>query len=200
MVTETLERWGDDVGDELANWYVPWARVLDACRGDLDRLRAPAERAAEPPAPDGWDRTEQARKDFEAKLQTASPALGQTRAEEPPSAEVPWLASDLPATYLLAESPEKLGPTVPSDAALHRFQGRLAAAGGLLLLTGLIGWVARPPAGRLWAARWWPVVGVGLGLFWWLCLHPSILGWLMVALSLGGAWRQSPVLRRPPSG
>jgi len=48
--------------------------------------------------------------------------------------------------------------------------------------------------------RWPALFGVALGLAWWLWLWPSLLGWIIVLVSLGGAmfsaWRRSA----PPPG
>jgi hypothetical protein len=71
---------------------------------------------------------------------------------------------------------------------------RLGAAVGLALLSGLLFLLFRSP---WWQAldRWRYVAGAACGLAWWLWLSPSVLGLLIVALSLVAALRD----RRPQS-
>jgi hypothetical protein len=40
-----------------------------------------------------------------------------------------------------------------------------------------------------WIIQWFFVFGLLIGIFWWLCLTPSIVGWLFVVVSVLGAIR-----------
>lgn len=51
----------------------------------------------------------------------------------------------------------------------------------------------------LWWQRWPTAVGVLIGLAWWLLAWPSLLGWLIVAVSLWGAVRVPFVTQRAPA-
>ncbi len=69
--------------------------------------------------------------------------------------------------------------------AWHHLWGAclLAAVGSL------VGYGLRKASVTAWLRQWPCVLGVLLGLVWWLLASPSLLGWAIVATSLWAAWR-----------
>ncbi len=61
----------------------------------------------------------------------------------------------------------------------------LAAAGWGLLVAGA--WALGRTRRAQWLTKWPHAAGVVVGLAWWLWLSPSVLGWLIVAVSLAAA-------------
>jgi hypothetical protein len=79
------------------------------------------------------------------------------------------------------------------------YASRGLVALSLCALAGLMLLLRRSDA--LWssAERWPHLIGVAIGIVWWLCLVPSIIGWLIVAVCLLGAllpaWGKQHVFR-----
>jgi len=66
--------------------------------------------------------------------------------------------------------------------------GRLVAGLAVVAFAGLVAFGARRKAIGAWGRRWPICVGIGIGLFWWLFLKPSLLGLALIALVL---WAQA---------
>ena len=77
---------------------------------------------------------------------------------------------------------------------------RIAAAIGLIILTVVAVWGARVRSLWQMAGRWPHAIATVVGLAWWLWMRPSVLGWVIMLVSLGGwllAWQRR---RRPELG
>ena len=66
---------------------------------------------------------------------------------------------------------------------------RLTAAVGLLAAALVLYLVASRGQVGEWLARWPHACGVAVGIAWWLFLAPSVLGLVLVAVSVLGAFR-----------
>ncbi len=66
----------------------------------------------------------------------------------------------------------------------------------IVLVFGLIVFGLRRGTLTEWSKRWPAAIGVAVGLFWWLWLSPSILGWVIVLVSLIAGilprWKMAP--------
>ncbi len=185
---------------ELADWYLPWARERAATVRRLDYLQQRYGPVRDPERNFG-ETLPQLRQQWDARLGTAvanqeaeeqsgrafEPAalFAPMRSEPAVAAHYSWSSPPVRFTDRAAEPKAYNGtgfgyaePSPPGfGARLSAFLGVLAA--------GLVAWI-------LLRRRWHGdllvgsprLVGVLVGLAWWLWLAPSILGWFIVLLSL----------------
>ncbi|HUY37050.1 MAG TPA: hypothetical protein VMV69_30305 [Pirellulales bacterium] len=180
--------------DELANWYRPWARRLLLGRALVRRL----QRQGETPRGDMASEADKILADdpvLQAKRLGVASVLRSIES-------APWV-SDQPGDlwervsadhgsttrYLAARHsprpPFRLARSAEGDDFPRRVTAAIVVALAALVLAA--GLAVRTP---LDAWRQWPQVwGVAAGIGWWLWLTPSALGWVIVVLSLGSAWR-----------
>jgi hypothetical protein len=187
---------------QLADWYRPWTRSL--LRAKQAVFRAALAGAA---GGDTSDEMVEARAIVRGHDEVAA-RLGMTDvlAQLDDQAATPREAGDLWRwAFRQGRQPtramyEGAAPTLELEyprAAVGDLPGRLAGAlliglGGLGLALALRRRVA---ADLPW--RWPHALGVAAGLFYWLYLSPSLVGWLIVAASLftalRGPWRRGGI-------
>jgi hypothetical protein len=201
-VLGALTQTGQDAPGDLAPWYVPWAGTLAAYRRQLDQslLELPRATVRQRGQQEQWDQIDQQLQTLEAELdgrETEHQQLfGRVLASDPLSIWDSLSAPSARTSYRLA-GPPALSPTV--RVVLARSPGglyRLAAGISMLVLALLVGLAPRQATWSVSVLRVWPIIGIAFGLFWWLCLAPSLLGWLIVALSLYAAVRPHPRMVR----
>ena len=191
MVIRAGRHLADDRPDDLARWYIPWARLLGAYRQDLDLSQASPARSSSTPLADGEsEKIEQQLRVLQGRLEGTLPGSLDARIDGQAETDLPPLDSRPAATYVAVPGPELAGPSLRLNAHADPHVARVAAGWGLFILGALGGWSMGRRSWQSFVAQWWPVGGVTLGLFWWLCLVPSLAGWLIVAISLYGALRR----------
>lgn len=176
----------DEPTAEVAAWYRPWSDWISHSASRLAPYRAsgaalPAELTSLEALRDEWQtRIELAEQDEAVPLSWNIPG------------DAVWQTATGPqqhtVTVSLAESRDTLLLDTRYLPGGGRFWHWLAALSVLAGTIGLAMWVARGP-GHAWFVRWCHGWGVALGLFWWLWLSPSPLGWLIIGLTLWSGFR-----------
>lgn len=172
--------------DTLRDWYATWLRRWMACRASIRR------QLLEAPATSNSLAVEAEAAAVERELRRSAEALGMLELLEeaerlPPRADRPselWSAAFQGARPITRCALDGAGAQLTlryPRAENAEFYWRTAVC-GLGLATVLL---ARRRLSRVDALRRWPhVLGVLVGLAWWLWLTPSILGWAIIVVSL----------------
>jgi hypothetical protein len=186
----------ENTPDDLSRWYLLWARQQTAAVQYADYLqyRAGKTDAAYRQAGQRW---ESQKGQWATRLGTA---VVTQQAEE----QAGRVAR--PPVLLAGMTPTPIAPTrVAVDEALDTITVSLPQLDrGNFALRLLASLAALLAAGLVWRIRWkggWgdylascpQLVGVLVGLAWWLWLTPSILGWVIVAFSLIAGVRPLPI-------
>ena len=104
-----------------------------------------------------------------------------------------------PAHYDFSGHVPSLPLTWQADARRSWWPGFWAAVLIAALGTGVYVLATRGVLSDWWQ-RWPSAVGVLAGIAWWLLAWPSLVGWVIVAVSLWGAIRASVAAHRLPAG
>jgi hypothetical protein len=180
--------------DELARWYREWARRLVLAR---DAVRRAAAAAA---ATSSVDDQVSAARTIVAEHEVVAHRLGLdkiwTQAASQPVVAVEaaelWPPADdgeLPPTRAATTGAISSVSVAYAERQDTDFPWRALAA--MVLATGAAGMVislSRPTTGEF-LRRWPHVIGVLVGIFWWLWLWPSIFGWVIIVVSLLTSFR-----------
>ena len=180
--------------DETRRWYRTWDRRLSISCDALKRQLGEAGRSKTAAA------AREALDTIQRKRPETARQLGMHDASEVVSAEGSL------ADLSLADGPGQLWrqtldcaggisryvvdeATGPITVAYRRvevpwYQSRLPGALGLVLLLGIVYFGARHNILPALAWKWPQLIGVLVGLAWWLFLSPSLLGWAIVLASL----------------
>lgn len=182
--------------EELSAWYRPWAKRLLACEASWRGESQPGigEQSVTdqplldvPRIADAWRKTAR-------KLGTQSILTAAARRRPVASSALDlWLLEHAgePAIHCRVTSGSRAAPLrlVADRRQPNAQQALVSVIIGLLLLAVVA--LAGLPLVSDGPRRWPQVIGVALGLAWWLWLQPSVLGWLIVAYSLLSAWRSA---------
>ena len=202
-VTALIRRAMDRPGSSLAteeSWYRRWLGEWTAVRREAENAVALAERVTRIPAARAeMQGLEGARESLVTQL-NASALWGQivTSPAWRVDAGILWDHTDQHAVRKHYFSKDGVSPVVLRINSRRANREAAVATAPIMYVTAvllvlMITWTT----GRL--HRWPHTYGVVLGLCWWLWLWPSILGLLLVAVSLSAAVRSG--WRRPhPSG
>jgi hypothetical protein len=173
--------------EDLASWYVPWARdqLATARRIAWEESRLAQASRTGAQLEEEWNR-QQAQ--WAARLGTDTfaerAAAEAARLHSPPARMAPLSPAAVPVLHVaVAGAPGALSVGVPAQET-GNLPLRLLA-GGAMLAAALVCWCFRR---RHWLGDL-PVghpqlIGVLLGLAWWLWLTPSIVGWAIILFSL----------------
>jgi hypothetical protein len=191
----------DTPPEELMRWYVGWTREQAAIRRDIDGATGAFEHG-NPRAAELERQWEVIQEEWATRFGTAGvpPLMNDAGAAACQPADVfatltatPKAINHLSSAQRTTQLPVA-GPTGGWGGTLLRM---LAIFGLLLAVVTL--WLVnrhRPMGGFLLA---YPrLVGVLVGLVWWLCLTPSFLGWMIVAVSLIPSVRRFAVVSSEP--
>jgi hypothetical protein len=204
-ITELIQRAVDSPAHDpeaTARWYRVWARRCVASRNRLKRLVAAA---------DGTEAAETSRAQLEAiwrrQVQLAehlgvpeisAPTPGETPPEDPVSLWRWSMDRSQPAIRCVAgrvSDPARAGVDRSSQAIslLCRpsrrdwLWGRILGAAAIVVGTIVLWFGTRGRRLTRAVRRHWHLAGVAVGLGWWLVLRPSVLGLVVVAVSLAAA-------------
>jgi hypothetical protein len=177
---------------ELENWRRTWARRLTLLKADWDRQRqAFAQRGDATTELDSLDQEwSEIAKNSELAM------LAQELSKQQPSHDQPaelWdqLQSGEGSTTHFVVRQQAAPPQVrfvrAGQSGLLR---RLAAAAAVALATLLLVPILRNGMVAEFLRRWPYAAGVAAGLAWWLWLSPSVVGWLLILVSLAAAFRR----------
>jgi hypothetical protein len=186
--------------DDLANWYRAWARPLAASAEALSREMA-TERLPVAASALASDAQLLERKRLQIESRLAGPSLLKELSSSGAIGDQPaqlwrqWCPQGQTASrYLISRGgePPQLRRLVDMGGEPL---GRAAAAIVIVIASLALAWLTRRPQAVEWLQCWPQVLGVVAGLCWWLWLSPSLLGWLLVAVSIWSAfrsgWRQT---------
>jgi hypothetical protein len=190
-----------DESDKTDQWQDIWCRRWEACRQQIrrnsDAVPSPSRRTMAGQIAVLDRKYKELRGRFSRGSGPATEAAESSILESPqlwhgctasPQTTVRCVAAAGPSVLLVGVQHTR------ADPWLYRL---LAALGCALLLPLLALGSVRRSACRF-CCRWPAAVGVAVGLAWWLWLQPSILGWLLIILTL--AVSLVPARRRfPPS-
>lgn len=185
---------------EVADWYAPWGDRLAVSRRAIDVLRLTAGNSTFASAEVANVQREQAA--LVERLNVARPtnpndrpAVGRRELfdnSQPSGCEVVCCAFPGAQTTVEVACTRTAGgnPSARLSAGLA-----LVAAAFLLYVLAARGILEE------WLARWPAACGVVAGIVWWLFLAPSVLGWVLVAVSVLSALRSpwKSVRSRPDS-
>lgn len=171
---------------DVDRWYLPWARRLAAGR---ERLAAYSDASGVNPYQQRIDSIEEQQHDDAERLDVTH--IRSLAAAAPGPADV-WstaLGGRTPTLYCSQSGAAERLELAVVRPAVSGVGWRLLLA-PLLTAAALIVYllVKRGVLGE-WLLRWPHVFGVLLGLAWWLWLTPSLLGWVIVLVSVVSAWR-----------
>lgn len=182
--------------EELSQWYRPWAKRLLACEASWRGQSGAASDERSPAARPSSDRPQIAEAWRKAARKLGTLSILNSAARRRPVATSAW---DL---WLLEHAGESAihcraaggGSVTPLRLVADRrqlvSQPVFVTVGIGLVLLVAIG-LAGVPLASEGPSRWPQMLGVALGLAWWLWLAPSVLGWLIVGFSLFSAWRSA---------
>jgi len=199
LVASAVDFMAENTAQEVARWYAPWARRIRDSGRTIAEV-PPADGEADPRDPLELRTIYEQQTALAERLGTSSlrDALARSR-------EVSREVADLWQHLAARRAPAiQLVGVDPADSVLLRYarpehdaRGTQVAASILLGLAGILGFYAvRVTWNVPWLDACPQLVGVGVGLAWWLWLEPSLFGWLIVAVSvLSAVW--SPWPRRP---
>lgn len=178
--------------DNLTAWFRPWAQWLVCCGRRAARQKAVNTETASsrPPAtslPDEW-RTVARRLGVEDVLTTIAqrqpPAtdtleMWQTVHDSSPTAHFRWAST-----------------TGPKELVLRHFWsadwfGRTYISAGMMFAALCTITLARVAAVADLVRRWPWLVGVAIGILWWLYGEPSVLGWVLIVVCLIASLRSA---------
>lgn len=177
--------------DDLACWYHPWARWLVSCGRRMGVRRPVADEQ-----PSGG----KANLAFDTWLRLAR----RLHAEDllySVTNEQPWAVQSTDVWRQVYESAAAArfrwtGPNGPKQIELRRswrgdslWRWTASACITLIVVAAVVLPRFTAPADVL--RRWPHLVGVSLGLIWWLSCQPSAAGWLLIAWSLAASLRSS---------
>ncbi|MFO7906122.1 MAG: hypothetical protein R6U98_25920 [Pirellulaceae bacterium] len=191
-VESAVETVLDSSATEIKAWYTPWAIRLAYCDAKLTRdyLRGHEHPPAEPQAIETLYRQQAA---IGQKLNVSTTVEDFRRKTDQfpqPADMVRFIQPEGTVSHHYA-----FHGKVPSISVLSRpatpYPGwpRAMGAVAIALLSGLLWLGGRNPRLRARFYQWPYAVGVLIGLAWWLFATPSVLGWLIILVSLWGALR-----------
>jgi hypothetical protein len=191
LVESAVDTVLDSPATEIHAWYAPWAIRLACSTARLEQFRR--QQTAPAPAPD-WVTTLCQQQQLIAERLGVSTTLVdyQTHtAEYPqPSDKLRFgqRADAVAQRYaFLGAEPSVAIVQTSDDWSSWWYQ----VAGALLtaLIGGVVWWHGRGGHWLSLLCQWPHLVGVAVGLAWWLFAAPSLVGWLIIAVSLWGAVR-----------
>jgi hypothetical protein len=185
----------DSPASEVRAWYTPWAVRLACSGARIAQDRRVAHRAdhdVESEAIDAIDRQHEA---LAQRLKTV-PSLEEVRREVArfPQPSDLWgfarPASMTTTRYtFIGTAPVLVFGVVPADASRSSAWLKWLAAAAVVGLSGAFWLLLSRGALHTWLRQWPWMLGVLIGLAWWLWATPSLAGWIVVAVSLWGAVR-----------
>jgi YD repeat-containing protein len=192
LVESAVDTVLDSPATEIQAWYTPWVMRLASSTARLEQFRRQQQKSSW--AQPDWVKTLNEQQQLIAERLGVSSALidYQTRTSEypQPSDKLRFgqRADGIAQRYaFLGEEPSVSIVQTSGDwsARWNRLFGALV----VVLIGGVLWWGTR---GSWWLnmlCQWPHAVGVVVGLAWWLFATPSLLGWVIIAVSLWGAVR-----------
>ncbi len=182
----------DSPTDEVDGWYTPWAGRLAVSDARLSQTRwFPSQSAQYEPA--AVDAIRMQQDGIAARMKTAS-ILRDVRAQTAvrPQGQDAWADGQHPgsavARFSFIGAVGRIALAMPRQQVPPRWPRWLAAL-ALIGLGASVYVLLRRGFLVPWMVEWPYAVGVLAGLAWWLWCSPSILGWVLVTVSLVGALR-----------
>ena len=180
--------------DDLTRWYRRWARRWAAARREMSHQLVLASSGEASTVREEVETLDKRQASIAERLglgETASRSLSEPRRSED-AAEV-WLADSETRPVIRVKTAGTITSLGLQYQRLRPSQLRSRWLSLLGLVAFSLGWVLGIRRGIFATAyRRWPcIAGILLGAAWWWWLDPSILGWLVMVLSLAaGLWTE----------
>ncbi len=180
----------DEAPDDIAAGYLPWARRLLVARTAVERERS---RMASSEAAQAAETEIRAVDETQAKLArklNVWPQFTELSSQRPTADEAGEISDSVPhrdrtAAYAVAGQSASLALIAGNDNSSD-LVGRILGTCLAVAAIGAVGKFGPRPAVQEFIARWPSLLGVLVGLAWWLWLAPSLFGWAIVCISLAG--------------
>ncbi len=186
--------------DDSASAYSPWARRLLAARAVVERERTRAQSTESSLAAEAEVRAvDETQAKVARKLKTWNQftELAERRSAAEGTGEI-WddLHRGSPSAVFAVAGPSAVLSLASPKQSSGELLGRLLAVLSAVAAIVAVDWVGRRGDVKEFLARWPQLLGVLFGLAWWLWLSPSLLGWLIVAVSVVDVLRRQGSLVR----